>query len=178
MPARLRRLNLKIAAAFFLALAALVAQDPTSYLTPDVMRVGDRLACRCGTCRNTVATCPMLRCDSSDPMRRRIHDLKRAGMSDDAIVNRIVREEGVVALSSPPAGSIGGLITWMMPAVALLIGFFIYSFYVRRNRKQPEPLSSFDRAVMDRFKDQIDRELDDSTEPESTSQNDGAGSRR
>jgi cytochrome c-type biogenesis protein CcmH/NrfF len=165
LPARLSRLNLKLLAAFFVALAALVAQDPTSYQTPDVLRVGDRLACRCGTCRNTVGNCPMLRCDFTYPMRRRIFGMKQGGMSDDAIVNRIVREEGVVALSSPPAGSIGGLITWAMPAVALLIGFLIYSFYVRRNRKQPEPLSSFDRAIIDRFQDQIDRELDDSPKP-------------
>jgi cytochrome c-type biogenesis protein CcmH/NrfF len=164
-PPRLRRLNLKLAAAFFLALAALVAQDPTSYLTKDVTRVGDRLACRCGTCRNTVGNCPMLRCDSAYPMRRRIFGMKQAGMSDDAIVNTIVREEGVVALSSPPAGSIGGLITWTMPAVALLAGFLIYSFYVRRNRKPPEPLSSFDRAVIDRFQDQIDRELEEPPAP-------------
>ena len=165
MPQRLRRLNLKLIAAFFLALAALVAQDPTSFQTPGVLRVGDRLACRCGTCRNTVGNCPMLRCESASPMRKRIYDMQHAGLSDDAIVNRIVQEEGVVALSSPPATSFGGLITWIMPAVALLIGFFIYSFYVRRNRKQPEPLSSFDRAVIDRFQDQIDRELGDAPEP-------------
>ena len=165
MPVRLQRFNLKLVGAFFLALAAMVAQDPTSYLTRDVMRVGDRLACRCGTCRNTVGNCPMLRCDSAYPMRRRIFEMKQTGMSDDAIVNRIVREEGVVALSSPPAGSLGGLITWTMPAVALLIGFLVYSFYVRRNRKPPEPLSSFDRAVIDRFQDQIDREMNDSPDP-------------
>jgi cytochrome c-type biogenesis protein CcmH/NrfF len=158
---RLRQSNLKLIAAFFLALAALVAQDPTSYLTPDVTRVGERLACRCGTCRNTVASCPMLHCEFSDPMRRRIYQMKRAGMSDDAVVNTIVREEGVVALSSPPATSLGGLITWIMPAVVLLIGFFVYSWYVRRNRKEPEPLSSFDRAVIDRFHDQIERELEE-----------------
>lgn len=162
MRLRLRQSNLKLVGAFFVALAALVAQDPTSYLTPDVTRVGERLACRCGTCRNTVATCPMLHCGSSDPMRRRIYEMKRAGMSDDAVVNTIVREEGVVALASPPATSLGGLITWLMPGVMLLIGFLVYSFYVRRNRKQPEPLSSFDRAVIERFQDQIDRELDDS----------------
>jgi cytochrome c-type biogenesis protein CcmH/NrfF len=159
---RLRQSNLKLIVAFFLALAALVAQDPTSFLTPDVTRVGERLACRCGTCRNSVATCPMLHCDFSDPMRRRIFQMKRAGMSDDGVVNTIVREQGVVALSSPPATSLGGLVTWMMPGVMLLVGFFVYSFYVRRNRKEPEPLSSFDRAVIDRFQDQIERELDDS----------------
>lgn len=162
MRPRLQRSNLKLIAVFFVALAAVVAQDPTSYVNPDVARVGERLACRCGTCRNTVATCPMLRCSSADSMRRRIYEMKRTGMSDDAVVNSIVREEGVVALSSPPASSLGGLITWVMPGIALLIGIFIYSAYVRRNRKAPEPLSSFDRAVIDRFQDQIERELDES----------------
>ena len=157
-----QRLNLKLLAAFFLAIAALVAQDPTSYLTKDVLRVGDRLACRCGTCRNTVANCPMMRCDSAFPMRQRIFRMKQAGMSDEAVVSRIVREEGIVALAAPPASGFGGLITWIMPGLALLVGFFIYSSYVRRNRKQPEPLSSFDRAVIERFQHQIDGEIEDS----------------
>ncbi len=178
MRARLRRSNLKLLAAFFIALASLIAQDPSSYLTPDVLRVGNRLACRCGGCRNTVGTCPMLRCDSADPMRRRISQMKRAGMSDDAVVNSIVREEGAVALASPPIGSFGGLLTWIMPGIALLVGFLIYSFYVRKNRKAPEPLSSFDRAVIERFKDQIDQELDDSGGPESKSRKERAGGRQ
>ncbi len=166
MPARLRRSNLKLVLAFFVALAALVAQDPTSYLTPDVTRVGDKLACRCGGCRNTVGNCPMLRCSSADPMRRRIHEMKSRGMSDGDIVNTIVREQGIVALSAPPAGSLGGLITWIMPGIALLLGFFVYSTYVRRNRKQPEPLTPLDQATIDRFRSQIDRELGESSEPD------------
>jgi cytochrome c-type biogenesis protein CcmH/NrfF len=173
--ARLQRLNLKLLAAFLLAIASLVAQDPTSYLTPDVIRVGGRLACRCEGCRNTVGNCPMLRCSSADPMRRRIYEMKKAGLSDDAVVNTIVREEGAVALASPPTSSFGGLITWIMPGVMLLAGLLIYTFYVRRNRKEPEPLSSFDRAVIDRFKDQIDQELDESPESQPRFGKDRAG---
>ncbi len=172
MPPRLRRsslkraINVKLLFAFFVAIAALIAQDPTSYLTPDVLRVGDKLACRCGGCRNTVGNCPMLRCSSADPLRRRIYSMKVGGLSDTAIVNTIVREQGVVALSSPPAGSLGGLITWVMPALVLLIGFFIYSGFVRRNRKAPEPLSASDEAMIERFRTQMDRELDDPSAPE------------
>jgi hypothetical protein len=65
-----------------------------------------------------------------------------------------------------------------MPGVMLLAGFLTYSFYVRRNRKAPEPLSSFDRAVIDRFKDQIDQELDESPEPQPRFGKDRAGRRR
>ena len=165
MPARPRWSNLKLLLAFVLPLAAVAAQDPTSYLTQDVMRIGSRLACRCGGCRNTVGNCPMLRCSSADPMRRRIFDMKARGLSDDDIVNTIVREQGIVALASPPAEGIGPLVTWLMPGVALLIGFGIYASFVRRNRKRPEPLSVGDQALIERFRAQIDRELEEPPGP-------------
>jgi cytochrome c-type biogenesis protein CcmH len=157
--ARLQRSNLKLAAAFFLALASLLAQDITNYLTPDVARVGMRLACRCGGCKNTVGDCPMLHCGSADPKRRRIFEMKQRGIGDDEIVNTIVREEGVVALSGPLHHE---LFVWMMPGIALLLGFFLYSAYVRRNRKAPAPLTPVDEALIDRFRPQIDSELDES----------------
>ena len=100
--ARLQRWNLKLLIAFFAAVAALFAQDPTSYLTPDVARVGAKLACRCGGCRNTVGNCPMLHCGSADPIRRRIHEMQARGMSDRDVVNTIVREQGIVACHRPP----------------------------------------------------------------------------
>jgi cytochrome c-type biogenesis protein CcmH len=159
---RPRRFSLKLAAAFFFVLSALVAQqDVTSYLTTDVARVGSRLACRCGGCKNTVGDCPMLRCDSSDPKRRRIFEMKSQGLSDDAIVNTFVREEGVVALSSPQPLH---LITWLGTPVALLLGFWFYTSFIRRNRKPVETISAEDQAMIDRFRPQFDRELDDSTD--------------
>jgi cytochrome c-type biogenesis protein CcmH len=148
--------------AFFAVIAALVAQDPTSYLTPDVSRVGSRLACRCGGCRNTVGDCPMLHCGSADPKRHRIYEMKQQGASDNDIVNTIVREEGIVALSTPPSEGLGPIITWVMPAIALALGFLVYSWWVRRNRKAPETLAPVDEAVLERFRSQIDHELDDS----------------
>ncbi len=157
-----RLFSLKIIIAFFSILTAVHAQDPTSYLTPDVLRVGSRLACRCGGCRNTVGDCPMLHCGSSDPIRHRIFDMQKQGMSDDAIVDTFVKEEGIVALATPPSHGVGPIITWMGPGIALLLGFGVYSWYIRRNRRQPAPLMPVDQAVLDRFKAQIDRELDDS----------------
>jgi cytochrome c-type biogenesis protein CcmH len=100
----------------------------------------------------------MIHCEFGDPMRQRIFKMTQAGLSDDAIVSTIVREDGIVALASPP-GSGWGLFTWIMPGIALVIGFFVYSAYVRRNRKAPEPITAGDQAVLDRFSSQIDREL-------------------
>ena len=160
MRALLRQSSLKLAVIFFATLAGLIAQDSTSYLTPDVTRVGMRLACRCGGCRNTVGNCPMLRCGSADPKRHRIYDMQKAGMSDDAIVNKIVQEEGIVALATPPSEGFWPVLTWVMPGIALVIGFLIYSSWVKRNKQEPAALSDADKATLERFQSQIDKELD------------------
>jgi cytochrome c-type biogenesis protein CcmH/NrfF len=143
-----------------LSLSFVAAQDSTLLMTPEVARVGSRLACRCGTCRNTVGDCPMIRCHSADPMRHRIHDMQAVGISDDAIVQTIVQEEGIVALSSPP-GTGWGLLTWVMPGIVLLLGFFAYTQWVRRNKGVPTAMTATDTALLERFRDQIDREMDE-----------------
>ncbi len=160
---RCARFNVKLVAAFFFVLAALFAQDPTSYLTANVLRVGDKLACRCSGCRNTVGNCPMLHCESADPMRRRIAGMQAKGLSDDAVIQTIVREDGIVALASPPAEGFG-LFTWIMPGIALAVGFLIYSRWVRRNQTTPQALTPADQATLERFRTQIDRELDEPSE--------------
>jgi cytochrome c-type biogenesis protein CcmH len=157
--------NVKLIAAFLFALGALVAQDvSTAYMDPHVLRVGEKLACRCGGCRNTVGSCPMLHCEYSDPMRHRIAAMQSEGKGDQQIVDTIVREQGIVALSTP-TGQGWGLFTWIMPGIAALIGFFIYSFYVKRNQQRtPAVLTPVDQEVLGRFHEQIDRELDDDPE--------------
>jgi cytochrome c-type biogenesis protein CcmH/NrfF len=156
----LKQSSLKLLAIFFVALAGLIAQDSTSYMTPDVMRVGARLACRCSGCRNTVGDCPMLRCGSADPMRHRIFNMKQQGVSDDAIVSQIVQEEGIVALATPPGQGFWPIMTWVMPGIALVIGFLIYSRWVKRNQQAPVALSDSERATLERFQNHIDKELD------------------
>ena len=90
--------------------------------------------------------------------------MKVKGATDDAIANTTVREEGIVALAAPPTAGLGPIVTWVMPGVALVIGFFIYSSYVRRHRQAPEALTVQDTATLERFRTQIDRELDEAPE--------------
>ncbi len=97
-------------------------------------------------------------------MRKRIYEMQQRGMSDEAIIRTIVREDGVAALAAPPMEGLGGILTWTMPAIALALGFLTYSWYVRRHSKPAAPLTAEDQAMIDRFRTQIDRELDEDTE--------------
>jgi cytochrome c-type biogenesis protein CcmH/NrfF len=106
----------------------------------------------------------MLRCSFADPQRHRIYQMKITGMSDQDVINTIVREQGAVALATPPTSTLGGIVTWVMPGIVLVVGFIVYSVYVRRNRKAPQPLTEIDRATIERFRNQIDRELEESPE--------------
>jgi cytochrome c-type biogenesis protein CcmH len=135
----------------------LTAQDLTNFLTPDVARVGSRLACRCGGCKETVGNCPMIGCGSADPLRRRIYGMQGRGMSDDAIVKQIVQEQGIVALAGQQPLP---WIAWLMPGIALLLGFAVYSVYVKRNRKQAGPMTAADAATLERYRVQIEDELE------------------
>jgi cytochrome c-type biogenesis protein CcmH/NrfF len=159
-----RQFSINLVRALAGSVTALYAQTeaPESLLTPDVVRVGSRLACRCGTCRNTVGDCAMLHCFYCSPKRERIYEMKQQGLSDDQIVNTFVKEDGIVTLASPPTQGLGPIVTWVGPSVALLLGFGVYSWFVRRHRKEPETLMPADQAVLDRFQAQIDRELNDS----------------
>jgi len=55
---------------------ALAQQTPgvseSGIMSPDVRRVGTRLACLCRSCKNTVGDWPMLECGYCGPMRKRI----------------------------------------------------------------------------------------------------------
>lgn len=104
----------------------------------------------------TVGNCPMIGCGSADPMRRRIFGMQQQGMSDNAIVSTIVREQGIIALAGQQPLS---WIAWAMPPIVLLAGFGIWTAYVRRNRAQPAALTASDQAMLDRFHAQIAREL-------------------
>lgn len=165
LPVLFRRSSLKLAIIFLSTIVGLIAQDSTSYLTPDVLRVGGRLACRCGGCRNTVGDCPMLHCGSADPKRHKIYDMKQAGMSDDAIVSRVVQEEGIVALATPPGQGFWPVLTWVMPGIALVIGFLVWSSWVRRNKQEPVPLTPVDEATLLRHRSQIEKELEEDEHP-------------
>ena len=147
--------------AVLLAVAAL-AQSSSALLTPEIRRVGGRLACLCGTCNNTVGDCPMLECHYTKPMRERIAAMQKLGMSDEEIVNAVVKDKGLQALAAPPEEGFN-LLAWIMPWIAVSLGLVaIWVFISRLNRKKAVAAAAapeLDPEVLKHYRENIEKDL-------------------
>jgi cytochrome c-type biogenesis protein CcmH len=135
-------------------------QSSTKLVTPEIRRVGDKLACKCGACNNTVATCSMLECHYSLPAREKIDEMQKAGASDQSIIDSFVKESGLGALATPPAEGFY-LLGWLMPFIAISLGLVSVAIWFKRFGKRSTaaeaPLPEIDR----RYQDRMDKELQD-----------------
>jgi len=145
---------------FALLAAVCLPQSATQLVTPEIRRVGDRLACRCGVCNNTVATCQMLECNYSYPARQKIAALQKEGKSDDTIVAGFVQESGISALSAPPTTGFS-LVGWLMPFGMIGIGLIGIFFYMKRFRLRPASAAptEIDAETYAKYRDSIDKEV-------------------
>ena len=139
-----------------------MAQEPSSSssaLTPDVKRVGMKLACLCGGCNNSVGDCPMIGCHYCEPARTKIATMQKAGSEDKAIVDAFVSEQGLKALVAPPTEGFS-LVGWVMPFIAVAFGLIAVVMVLKRFMK-PAPAGTvpeISNAVLDRYRDQIEKD--------------------
>ncbi len=136
-----------------------LAQVSSDGMTSDIRRVGSRLACLCGACKNSVGDCPMLGCHYSKPARDKIREMQAKGVSDDAIVADFVKQEGKRALVVPPSEGFFNL-AWWMPPVMVGFGLMMVLAWIRR-MKNPDsaPMPEVSAEVVDRYRDSIEKDL-------------------
>jgi len=148
------------AAALILLAALSMAQVSSELSTPDIRRVGSRLACLCKSCKNSVGDCPMLACHYAKPAREKIRDMQVAGKADDVIVSSFVAEGGNEALVVPPNEGFSRL-AWWMPPVMLGFGLAMIYWFVRRMRKPESAVvhPPVDAATLERYKESIEKDL-------------------
>lgn len=144
-----------------LALAALCLGQGTTPLTnPHVRRLGDQLMCLCG-CGSSVTSCNMLQCSHSSPAREKLLSMVNAGMSDSAILDSFVKENGLQVLMKPPAQGFN-LLGYVMPFAGILVGLAFVWWVIKRFRK---PLAvaegpELDPATLARYQERIDKDLE------------------
>ena len=134
-----------------------IAQTPTQLLTPAIRRVGDKLSCLCGSCKNTVATCQMLECHYSHPARMQIAQMQATGANDETIVETFVKKSGLQALAVPPAQGFS-LMAWVMPVFVILLGLTMIWLFVKRFRKPFVPAEVAPEAL-NRYHEQIEKDM-------------------
>ena len=100
----------------------------------------------------------MLQCHYSSPAREKIAKLQDMGASDDNIVAGFVRDTGKQALSSPPTEGFN-LLAWVTPFAAILAGLGGIFFYMRRYRPNQKPVTDIDPAVLDLYRDRIEKDM-------------------
>ncbi len=137
-----------------------IAQNPMDFVSPDIKRVGMKLSCLCGGCRNSVGDCAMIACGYSLPARQKIKQLQTMGSSDASVIGRFVKEQGLKALSEPEATGFG-LLGWVMPGFAIALGLIAIVVYVKRFRR-PAVIteSEVPAALVAEYEDTAARELD------------------
>ena len=143
----------------FVLVGVCLPQTASQLVTPEIRRVGDKLACKCGACNNTVASCQMIGCGYSTPAREKIAAQQKAGVSDQAIVDGFVKEMGLVALAVPPTEGFN-LLGWLMPFIAILFGLSAIAIYWKRFRKPAEVATSPQQPVIDeKYRKRIEAEM-------------------
>jgi cytochrome c-type biogenesis protein CcmH/NrfF len=140
--------------------AVCLPQTATQLVTPEIRRVGDKLACKCGVCNNTVATCQMLECHYSLPARQKIAALQKQGQSDETIIAGFVKENGIAALSSPPAEGFN-LLGYLMPIFGVLVGLGAIFFFLKNSRQKAAPadVPQLDSEMLTRYRERIDKDM-------------------
>ncbi len=150
--------RLKTSALVVLLAAAALSQTASQLQSDAVRRVGVHLACLCGTCKNTVADCPMLECHFAKPARVRIASLLAQGKSDAEIIEIFVKEYGKQVLAVPPAEGFN-LLAWTMPFVAIAAGLMLIWVFIQRFRKPPTAPSAVPDETLSRYRDEIEKDL-------------------
>jgi cytochrome c-type biogenesis protein CcmH/NrfF len=130
MPRKMQRFRSSLLV-FVIAVAAL-AQTASEKPSVDVRRVGARLQCQCGGCKDSVATCSMLECHFSKPAKERIAQMQSVGMSDDQIVQAFVRDYGAVIYLSPP-----NAFGWIVPYACVGLGLGLILLFIRKYKAKP-----------------------------------------
>src|SRR6476659_1205284 len=148
-----------------IALAGIcLPQTATRLVTPEIRRVGDKLACKCGSCNNTVATCQMLQCHYSEPAREKIAKMQSTGASDQGIIDSFVQESGLSALASPPTTGFH-LLGYIMPFIVIVLGLGAIAVWMKRFRATNEvlapatPESQAASQIDERYRARIEKEM-------------------
>ena len=155
----IRRRTLHGALLALAVLAFLGAGDPASRFGT----LGHQLMCICG-CGQILLECNHVGCPSSDGMRNELMAAVERGDSDSLVEQSFVQKYGPTVLAAPTTTGFDRT-AWIVPFVALGLGFGIVVLVVRAWKNRPAPaiadgLRPVRGAELAQYRDQADKETD------------------
>ena len=123
--------------------------------------LGHRMMCVCG-CKQILLECNHVGCAYSDRMRGELLASLDRGDSDDLTLQAFVQKYGTTVIAAPTNKGFDR-VAWIMPFVALALGFVALVMIVRAWKNRPVPaLADGIRPVrgpeLERFRDQAQKE--------------------
>ena len=136
------------------------AGDPASRFS----ELGHQLMCICG-CHQILLECNHVGCPDSDGMRNELMAGLTRGDSDSLVEQAFVQKYGPTVMAAPPTTGFVNRTAWIVPFVALLLGFVAVVNVVRAWKKRPAPaiadgLRPVRGAERDQFREQARKETD------------------
>jgi cytochrome c-type biogenesis protein CcmH len=139
--------------------AFLGAGDPATRFT----KLGHQMMCICG-CKQILLECNHVGCPSSDGMRNELMAAVSRGDSDSLVEQGFVQKYGPTVLAAPTMQGFDRA-AYIIPPVALVLGFGLIVFVIRSWKNRPAPaiadgLHPARGAELEQFRDQAGKETD------------------
>jgi len=140
-------------------IALLGAGDPATRFT----EIGHQMMCICG-CNQILLECNHVGCPASDGMRNELMAAVSRGDSDSLVEQAFVQKYGPTVLAAPTTKGFDRA-AYIMPLVALFLGFGLLVVIVRAWKNRPAPaiaggLRPVAGAELEQFRDQAGKETD------------------
>jgi cytochrome c-type biogenesis protein CcmH len=140
-------------------LATMGAGDPASRYK----QIGHQLMCICG-CGEILLECNHVGCPDSDGMDNELMAAVTRGDSDSLVEQSFVQKYGPTVLAAPRTSGFDRT-AWILPVVALVLGFGLVVLVVRAWKNRPEPVLAdgvhpAHGAELDRFREQARKETE------------------
>ena len=145
----------KLVSAFLLLLLTLPL---TGAGTDRFNSLGHRMICSCG-CGQVLLECNHVGCPRSDGMRNELAAGIQRGDSDDLVLQGFVQKYGATILAAPTTTGFNR-IAWVMPFLALAIGFSLAIFFIRRWGKMRAAATPSTTPIDPSFREQARRETE------------------
>jgi cytochrome c-type biogenesis protein CcmH len=147
----------------------ITAQDSVDPNEEAFRHITNRLMCQCGGCSYLVLSCNHVNCSSATYISKSVRSALEDGQTEEMILASLADMYGPQVLAEPPREGFTWL-GWIMPYIGLLLGGGAVALVIWRWRKParrqpgtgggtPAPLTEHSGKLVDRYRDEIDREL-------------------